>query len=62
MLALTRKLGESIKIGQDITVTVTAIDRNRVRLGITAPRDVLILRTEVQERINGLDERGIPAE
>jgi carbon storage regulator len=62
MLALTRKLGESIKIGQDITVTVTSIDRNRVRLGITAPRDVLILRTEVQERINGLDERGIPAE
>jgi carbon storage regulator len=62
MLALTRKLGESIKIGQDITVTVTSIGGNRVRLGIDAPRDVLILRTEVQERINGLDERGIPAE
>lgn len=47
MLVLTRKVGESIAIGDGITLTVVKIDGNRVRLGIEAPRDVLIRREEM---------------
>lgn len=47
MLVLTRKVGESIAIGDGITLTVVKIDGNRVRLGIEAPRDVSIRREEM---------------
>lgn len=47
MLVLSRKLGESIRIGDNITVTVVDIDRNKIRLGIEAPRDVPVYRTEL---------------
>lgn len=47
MLVLTREPNESIRIGDDITVTVQEIRGNRVRLGIQAPREILILRTEL---------------
>jgi len=50
MLVLTRKLNESIIIDGGITVTITAIDRNRVRIGISAPRDVSIQREELLVR------------
>lgn len=56
MLGLGRKCGEEIKIGDDITITVTRISRNRVRLGIDAPKDVPILRGELYEK-NKADER-----
>lgn len=46
MLVLSRKLGEKIHIGPDITVTVVDIDRGKIRLGIDAPRDVQIYRPE----------------
>lgn len=48
MLVLTRKNGESIKIGKDITVTVLGVDKGRVRLGFEAPESVRILRTELE--------------
>lgn len=48
MLVLTRKHEESIRIGNDITITILRIEGNRVRLGIEAPRDVKVLRTEVE--------------
>lgn len=51
MLVLTRKIGESITIGTDIKVTVVSIDANQVRLGIDAPRDVIVHREEVYKRI-----------
>ena len=51
MLVLTRKIGESINIGTDIKVTVVSIDANQVRLGIDAPKDVIIHREEVYKRI-----------
>ncbi|MEW6178947.1 MAG: carbon storage regulator CsrA [Chloroflexota bacterium] len=51
MLVLTRKVDESIAIGDSITVTVLAVEGDRVKLGITAPRDVLILRQEVAEAV-----------
>lgn len=47
MLTLTRKVGESIRIGDDIQIVVKEIRRNHVRIGILAPRDVKIYREEV---------------
>jgi len=47
MLVLSRKIGSSIRIGKDITLTVVKIDRNQVRLGIEAPLNVPILREEL---------------
>lgn len=48
MLVLTRKKDETIDIGNDITLTVIRIEGNRVRIGITAPRGVKILRGEIE--------------
>jgi carbon storage regulator len=50
MLVLTRLLHESIRIGDDIFVTVTRIDRDKVRLGIEAPESVNIVRCEIDDR------------
>ena len=47
MLVLSRKVGSSIRIGKDITLTVVKIDRNQVRLGIEAPLNVPVLREEL---------------
>jgi carbon storage regulator len=47
MLVLSRKLGEGIRIGQDIEIVVTAVLGNCVRLGITAPGDISIWRGEL---------------
>lgn len=49
MLVLSRKVSERILIGDDIVLTVTRIDRDRVTLGIEAPDDVVILREELKE-------------
>lgn len=49
MLVLSRKLGEKICLGEEITVTVLAIRGGQVRLGITAPADVRVLRGELVE-------------
>ena len=51
MLVLTRKPGQSIMIGDGIEVQVLSVSGEKVRLGITAPRDVTIFRDEVLERI-----------
>ena len=51
MLVLTRRLGESINIGDDVKVTVVDIDGKQVKIGIEAPRDISIFREEVYERI-----------
>jgi len=50
MLVLTRKVGEKIYLGDDIVITVTAISGQQIRLGITAPLDVPILRNELVVR------------
>lgn len=47
MLVLSRKIGESICIGDDVVVTVVQIDGNKIRLGIEAPRSVPIWRSEL---------------
>ena len=51
MLVLTRKVGESIRIGDDIEVVVTAIDQNKVKIGIRSPRHVPVYREELYKRI-----------
>jgi len=52
MLVLTRKTNESIMIGEDVEVTVLAVSRDKIRLGIDAPKDVPIFRKEVWLSIN----------
>jgi len=49
MLTLTRKVGEVIRIGDEIEIVVKEIRRNQVRLGIVAPREVPIYREEVYQ-------------
>ena len=51
MLVLSRKLGEVLVIGNSITVTVVAVDGDRVRLGIVAPAEVPIHREEIYQKI-----------
>jgi carbon storage regulator len=51
MLILTRKVGETLMIGEDVTVTVMAVNGNQVRIGINAPKDVEVHREEIYERI-----------
>ena len=53
MLILTRKLGESIVIGDNIKVTITDIKNGQIKLGITAPKDVTVNREEVVKEIKG---------
>lgn len=57
MLVLSRKVGESILIDNCIRVTVTEVDRNRVRLGITAPPHVQITREELVARLREFAEQ-----
>ena len=51
MLVLTRRAGESIQIGDDVTVTVIAVNGDQIRVGIDAPRSLRVLRREVLEAI-----------
>ena len=51
MLILTRKTGESINIGNDIKITIVSIDGGQVRIGIDAPKDVIIHREEIYKKI-----------
>ncbi|MDE0251069.1 MAG: carbon storage regulator CsrA [Gammaproteobacteria bacterium] len=51
MLILTRRVGETLMIGDDVTVTVLGVKGNQVRIGVNAPRDVAVHREEIFERI-----------
>ncbi len=51
MLILTRRAGETVMVGSDITITVLGVKGNQVRIGINAPKDVAVHREEIYERI-----------
>ncbi|HTA63949.1 MAG TPA: carbon storage regulator CsrA [Xanthomonadaceae bacterium] len=60
MLILTRRVGETLMIGDSVTVTVLGVKGNQVRIGITAPKDVAVHREEIFQRIHR-DDNGTPS-
>lgn len=66
MLILTRRVGETVMIGDDVTITVLGVKGNQVRVGINAPKHVAVHREEIYERIKreqqggGSEEGGSP--
>jgi carbon storage regulator len=58
MLILTRRVGETVMIGSDVTVTVLGVKGNQVRVGVNAPRDVAVHREEIFERIKREEQAG----
>jgi carbon storage regulator len=61
MLILTRRVGETVVIGDEVQVTVLGVKGNQVRLGVNAPRDVSVHRQEIYERIRNEQGAGGPA-
>jgi carbon storage regulator len=63
MLILTRRVGETVMIGDDVTITVLGVKGNQVRVGINAPKHVAVHREEIYERIKREQQpEDIPAE
>ena len=60
MLILTRRVGETVMIGNDVTVTILGVKGNQVRVGINAPKNVAVHREEIYERIKREQQGGDP--
>jgi carbon storage regulator len=61
MLILTRRVGETVMIGDDVTITVLGVKGNQVRVGINAPKHVAVHREEIYERIKREQQGAGPA-
>jgi carbon storage regulator len=57
MLILTRRVGETLMIGDNVEVTILGNQGNQIRIGVTAPREVAVHREEVYERIKAEEEQ-----
>ena len=55
MLVLTRRAGESLKIGDDVTITILGIGTSQVRIGVTAPQETPVHRQEVYHRVKATE-------
>ncbi|AEG02057.1 carbon storage regulator CsrA [Methylomonas methanica] len=62
MLILTRRVGETLMIGDEVTVTVLGVKGNQVRIGVNAPKDVSVHREEIYERIKKEQSESKPSE
>ena len=61
MLILSRRPGESLTIGDDVVVTVVSVSGNQIRLGITAPREVRVLREEIYKVLREENQAAVRA-
>jgi len=58
MLILTRRIGEVLRIGDDVSITILGVKGNQVRIGIDAPKDVAVHREEIYQRIKREQSQG----